>query len=124
MDKGIKQSTRAGGRLEFYTVSEEAKNRIIKDASTLAIMAENDLGDLYKNVNASYPRRLDYDTANRYKEELRARMANIVTVVGADPDLRIIVTTTGRGRLRVQGNCQFEYAACHTEFAHQFRDTF
>lgn len=84
MSLDIKQKTKDGGRLEFYSVDQagydmltDTKNKIIAvlknspNVRPLAWLNRDELGQTIDSINAKYGRRMDYATHCKYLAELK-----------------------------------------------------
>jgi hypothetical protein len=97
MKLGIKQNTRDGGRLEFYSVDQsgfdmlcDPKNKlfaVLKGAVNvrpLAYLREKDMVSAISTVNAKYGRRMDHATFAKYSRELEAATDSLLTKLEED----------------------------------------
>jgi hypothetical protein len=97
MALGIKQTTREGGRLEFYSVSESDYARLtdpeekfmasLEGAGSVRPLASLLVADLNKaidTVNAKYPGRMDYSTHQKYLLELKTTTGSLLTKLEED----------------------------------------
>ena len=97
MNLGIKQSTRDGGRLEFYSVDQsgfdaitDSKNKIfaiLKGAANvrpLAYLLEKDMTAAIDAVNKKYTGRMDYQTHQKYLGELKRTTGALLTKLEDD----------------------------------------
>lgn len=93
----IKQKTKSGGRLEFYSVDQngydmltDAKNKmfaVLKGADNvrpLAVLRQADLVSAINGVNAKYSGRMDYATHRKYLAELKQATGALLTKLEAD----------------------------------------
>jgi hypothetical protein len=97
MKLGIKQNTRDGGRLEFYSVDQsgfdmlcDPKNKlfaVLKGAVNvrpLAYLKQKDMVSAINAVNAKYGRSMDRATFAKYNRELEAATDNLLTKLDED----------------------------------------
>lgn len=97
MALGIKQNTKQGGRLEFYSVSEADYNKLAdpeerfmntlggsESIRPLAYLKAQELIDTIDRVNASYPGRMDYKTHCKYEAEMLKSVSSLLTPLEAD----------------------------------------
>jgi hypothetical protein len=97
MKLGIKQSTRDGGRLEFYSVDQsgfdmlcDPKNKmfaVLKGAVNvrpLAYLKQKDMVSAINAVNVRYTTRMDRATFAKYNRELEAATDSLLTKLDED----------------------------------------
>jgi len=97
MGLGIKQNTRDGGRLEFYSVDQsgfdmlsDPKNKmfaVLKGATNvrpLAYLDSDKLGTTINEVNARYSRRMDRATFAKYERDLEQATGSLLTKMEDD----------------------------------------
>lgn len=89
MNKGIKK-TEQGRRLDLYSVSQEELNTLMKNEKVrpLVKVDSKKLTDGLEKVNASYPRRMDYDTSKKYNKDLNEVLTSSLDVIGTDTNKR------------------------------------
>ena len=97
MKLGIKQSTREGGRLEFYSVDQsgfdllcDPKNKLFAvlkgsvNVRPLAYLKQKDMVSAINTVNAKYGRSMDRATFAKYNRELEAATDSLLTKLEED----------------------------------------
>lgn len=104
MGLGIKQKTKEGGRLEFYSVSNEDYARLtdpeekflatLEGAGSvrpLASLVEEDMTTAIRAVNAKYPRSMPRDVFRKYEAELEQAVAGLLTKL--EEDVKVVKPT-------------------------------
>jgi hypothetical protein len=97
MTLDIKQKTKDGGRLEFYSVSDsdyarltdpEEKFMMLLGGSDgvrpLASLVESDLNKAITDINGRYTGRMDYSTHQKYLKELKQATGALLTKLDQD----------------------------------------
>jgi hypothetical protein len=96
MKSGIKK-TEQGARLEFYSVSNDEFDKLMKEQDTrvrpLVRVDEELLNKTLTDVNNKYGGRMDYDTHKKYKIELAEGFDKCVEIIGDDLNTRKKPTT-------------------------------
>ena len=91
MKSGIKK-TEQGARLEFYSVSNDEFDKLMKEQDTrvrpLVRVDEELLNKTLTDVNNKYGGRMDYDTHRKYKIELAEGFDKCVEIIGDDLNTR------------------------------------
>ena len=91
MKSGIKK-TEQGARLEFYSVSNDEFDKLMKEQDTrvrpLVRVDEELLNKTLTDVNNKYGGRMDYDTHRKYLRELAEGFDKCVEIVGDDLNTR------------------------------------
>lgn len=87
LSKGIKK-TEQGKRLEFLVITNDELKKFGEEIEPLVTVDGDNLQKKLADVNSQYKGRMDYATAAKYDEELIEAMAETVTVIGADKNLR------------------------------------
>ena len=87
--KGIKK-TEQGVRLDFYLVNEKELNLLFNtEARPLVKVDQAKLNEFVNEVNSKVPqRRMDYDTAEKYKRDLAKAVSACVDIIGTDTNER------------------------------------
>ena len=97
MGLGIKQKTKEGGRLEFYSVSDSDYARLTDpeekfmaslegagNVRPLACLVEEEMSKAIDAVNAKYSRRMPRDVFRKYEAELEQAVAGLLTKLEED----------------------------------------
>lgn len=101
LSKGIKK-TEQGVRLDFYSVNEKELNLLLNtEARPLVKVDEAKMSLLLNEVNSKVPRRMDYDTAEKYKRDLAKAFSACVDIIGTDTNERKLREVVGPNPYKV-----------------------